>query len=222
MINATIVVILQLLSLDITHLAQNGVHEAYIPSFLVRILDAWKVKVFLLSLVLGGWSTQAGRTRLANNSCLAFAWILRWLSVKEDNMGFYLTFGYMSSLSAHAYRDRPDAWLDSRLTKVESNTVNMALRLCVCSKRCVIFFRWLYLSAYSASLGSNHRLVHKSASVIKVISNKTSKYRKSSEYLSTFTWLKTIYCFSPMDSDADRISLPRFFFSNIFSFYSFQ
>ena len=73
MTNATIVVILQLLSLDITHLAQNGVYEAYIPSFLVRILDAWKVKVFLLSLVLGGWSTQAGRTRLANNSCLAFA-----------------------------------------------------------------------------------------------------------------------------------------------------
>lgn len=56
---------------------RNAFHDRYIPSFLVRILGAWNVKVFRLSirlsLVLGGSSINAGRTRLASISCLALA-----------------------------------------------------------------------------------------------------------------------------------------------------
>ena len=55
----------------------NAFHDVYIPSFLVRMLGAWNVKVFRLSirlsLVLGGSSINAGRTRLASISCFALA-----------------------------------------------------------------------------------------------------------------------------------------------------
>ena len=65
------------LSRYLRELENAAIHDGYIPSFLVRILGAWNVKVFRLSirlsLVLGGSSINAGRTRLASISCFALA-----------------------------------------------------------------------------------------------------------------------------------------------------